>query len=251
MLPLDTHAHIEPNIPPTELRRLGACVFAVTRSLNEYDQVAQRTDTSVAWGIGCHPCLVRSVQGFTQEAFRASLARSAVVGEVGLDGSSKVPMATQQEVLDQVFDALAETPRITSVHSYRATKPVLEILGRHKPRGVVLHWWLGDEGETTRAIELGAFFSVNTAQTLRWPALHLVPRDRLLTETDHPFGDRREKALRRPGSVQVVEDRLSVVLREQPVEIRGLAWRNLRSLVDDLGLHPLLPHQFQVQLLAT
>jgi TatD DNase family protein len=107
-----------------------------------------------------------------------------------------------------VIGALVETPRIVSVHSYRATKEVLDILERHRPKGVVLHWWLGDERATKRAVDLGAYFSVNASQAGKWTPLRLVPHDRILTETDHPFGDRREAAPRRPGNLSIVERRL-------------------------------------------
>lgn len=159
-------------------------------------------------------------------------------------------MDKQQVVLSQVFSVLESTPRIVSVHSYRATSAVLRILEQHRPTGVILHWWLGSYDETARAIELGAFFSVNAAQATRWSALKLVPSDRILTETDHPFGDRRELPPQRPGNVQLAERRIGQLLNKQPAEVRRLVWRNLRVLVDELGLHDLLPRQFQVQLVA-
>jgi NAD(P)-dependent dehydrogenase (short-subunit alcohol dehydrogenase family) len=96
-------------------------------------------------------------------------------------------------VFDDVISVLGQTPRIVSVHSYRATRQVLNTIERHRPKGVVLHWWLGDEVETQAALDLGAYFSVNSAQATKWGALGLVPKTRLLFETDHPFGDRVER----------------------------------------------------------
>jgi TatD DNase family protein len=55
LTPLDMHAYIKLDIAPSDLRRLGACVAAMTRSLDEYTEVEQRDDPSVAWGVGCHP----------------------------------------------------------------------------------------------------------------------------------------------------------------------------------------------------
>ena len=59
LTPLDMHAHIKPDIAPSELHHLGACVAAMTRSLTEYAEVEQRDDPSVAWGVGCHPSLAK------------------------------------------------------------------------------------------------------------------------------------------------------------------------------------------------
>jgi hypothetical protein len=38
----------------------------------------------------------------------------------------------------------------------------------------------------------GAYFSINASQARSWESLRLVPPERLLLETDHPFGDRSE-----------------------------------------------------------
>lgn len=250
MLSLDVHAHIEPGIPPSELALLHSCVLAVTRSLDEYHSVTQRDDAAVAWGVGCHPGLAGAMRGFDPHSFQAALVTSAIVGEVGLDATSSVSMDDQQDVLTQVFDTLETTPRLVSIHSYRATKRVLHILEEYQPKGVILHWWLGNDGDTARAIELGAYFSVNAAQATSWSPIRLIPSERLLIETDHPFGDRREAPPQRPGNVQLAERRIGELLDKQPDEVRGMAWRNFRNLVDELNVHSLLPHQIQVQLLA-
>lgn len=251
MLPLDAHAHIEPDLPPSELAMLRACVLAVTRSLDEYDRVAHRDDACVAWGVGCHPGLARAVRGFDRHAFLSALESSAIVGEVGLDGRSRVPMEDQRNVLEQIFEALDATPRLVSVHSYRATKPVLDVLDEYRPKGVILHWWLGTTEETTRAIELDAHFSVNAAQAVSWPGIRVIPSERLLVETDHPFGDRRELSPQHPGRVDHAESRLGQILDKQPEEVRRLAWQNLRRMASELNMHGLFPHQIQVQLLAS
>lgn len=251
LMPLDMHAHVNPDIGSTDLDRLGACVMAVTRSLGEYADVAQRHDRSVVWGIGCHPGLAKALRSFSRNDFRAALPSAAVVGEVGLDGGARVPIATQLEVFEQVMSVLVDTPRIASIHSFRATGQVLETIEKHRPQGVVLHWWQGTEEETSRAVTLGAYFSVNASQVGKWSGLRVVPAERLLTETDHPFGDRREASPRRPGNVETVERRLGELLGIPSDEVRRSVWQNLRRLTIDVGVHDLLPHQFQVQMLAS
>jgi TatD DNase family protein len=234
-----------------ELDRLGACVVAVTRSLAEYADVAARHDRSVVWGAGCHPGLAKAVRGFSRDAFRAALSSAPVIGEVGLDGNAKVPLATQQAVFDDVISALVETPRIVSVHCYRATSQVLNTIGRYRPKGVVLHWWLGDEVETQAALDVGAYFSVNAVQVKKWHALKLVPKERLLFETDHPFGDRGGAEPRRPGNLSSVESRVADLLGVSVEVVRHQAWRNLHRLAAELELLDTFPHQFQVQMLAS
>lgn len=250
MLPLDAHAHIQPDIAPRELELLRACVLAATRSLDEYDQVADRDDPAVAWGVGCHPGLAKSIRSFDVDRFRRCLETSAVVAEIGLDGSSRVPIADQISVFGQALAVLAESPRLASVHSFKATAEVVDLIERNPVSGVILHWWLGTEEETARAVAAGAYFSLNASQARRWPLVAQVPYDRILLETDHPFGDRHSK-LQRPGNLEDVEGRLATALDTSPQDLRRQTWRNLGALVanaPDAGL--LLPREFQVQLLA-
>lgn len=250
MLSLDTHAHIKPDIAPRELDVLAACVFAATRSLAEYDQVSGRTDPNIAWGVGCHPGLVGAIRGFEATRFRSCLETAAVVAEIGLDSTSRVPMADQVAVFESAVGILAEEPRIVSIHSYKATGVVVDVLERHRPPGVILHWWLGNEEETARAVEVGAFFSLNASQLRKWPLVARLPQDRVLLETDHPFGDRQTKP-QRPGNLIDAEARLGRSLDLTAAATRRLVWQNLKALISRCpAVGALLPKEFQVQLLA-
>ena len=163
-------------------------------------------------------------------------------GELGLDGKSRVPMEEQVETLFEAFDVLRQTPRLTSLHSYAATGQLLEVLEAGSPPGIILHWWLGDAQQTRRAVELGCYFSVNASSVRRKDILASVPRDRLLTETDHPFGDRRSRP-RRPGLVDDVEQALGHQHGMSPSEVRRLMWSNLRLLISTTGCSKMLPSE--------
>lgn len=92
-----------------------------------------------------------------------------------------------------------------SIHSSGASKLVLDALEAHRLKGVVLHWWRGTAAQTHRGLELGCHFSINAAEVTRPKVLDSLRRDRVLTETDHPYGDRSEAMPRRPGQVHAVE----------------------------------------------
>jgi TatD DNase family protein len=159
-------------------------------------------------------------------------------------------MDDQQAVLSSAFEILAGEPRLVSVHSYKATSAVVEVLERYRPPGVILPSWLGTEEETVRAVEAGAFFSLNSSQLRRWPLASSLPRDRVVLETDHPFGDRQTKP-QRPGNLTDAETRLGKALDLTASATRRLVWQNLKRLVDDCpAVGALLPREFQVQLLA-
>jgi TatD DNase family protein len=247
---LDLHAHVEPGIAPDELVALNAAVFAVTRSLDEAESVLHRTDATTVWGVGCHPGLIDAQQQFSATRFSGLLDSSPFVGEVGLDGESRVPMATQTETLRLVLQTLATKPRIASIHSFAATAAILELLVELRPAGIVLHWWLGSRAETARAVELGCYFSVNAAMLRRSQVVRDIPLDRLLIETDHPFGDRRSPPIRRPGAVSDVQGALGNVHRLAPEAVSIQLWRNLRAIASAAQVGGMLPKELRRHMAA-
>ena len=250
MLALDFHAHIEPAIAPALLRELGACVVAMTRSLSEFARVIDRRDENVTWGLGVHPADPMSIRGFSPGRFRTLLETAPIVGEVGLDRRSSVDLASQQDTLEAIFRVLSEQPRILNVHSAEAPAPILNMIEKYRPSGVVLHWWRGSSAQTERALRLGCHFSINAAEVVRPRILEMLPRERVLTETDHPFGDRHEPGPRRPGRVGLVEAALAELWDVDANTVRRQVWRNLLESADNTGTGHLFPAAFRRSMLA-
>ncbi|PKQ38431.1 MAG: TatD family deoxyribonuclease [Actinobacteria bacterium HGW-Actinobacteria-1] len=245
--PLDLHAHVNVDIDPLDLRALHSVVFAVTRSLEEAERAVCRSDDATVWGVGAHPSLCSAVNDFSPQVFSRLVKRTAFVGELGLDAKSRVPMVRQRDTLREALAVLAEQPRITSVHSYGACEHVLDEVEAAGVQGIVLHWWLGDEDATRRAIDLGCWFSVNPSQAENAERLRLLPVDRVLPETDHPFGDRRVRESR-PGCTEAVEERISVVLSHPRDQLREKMWSNLQALVSATSTYSLLPRAVRARL---
>ncbi len=242
--PLDLHAHIEPTIVPHELVALRAIVFAATQSLHEFRKVASRDDAVTVWGVGTHPRVPSAVSSFNVREFRKSIARTPLVSEVGLDARSAVSMSDQRRVLDDILSVLCESPRVISIHSAGATAEILDALASRTPTGIVLHWWRGTARETEAAIELGAWFSINTAELRQPVVLGKVPLDRILTETDHPFGDRQIPG-HQPGQVAAIERAIATAHSTSADVVRKELWRNLARLVDATSTSPLLPDRIR------
>ena len=80
--------------------------------------------------------------------------------------------------------------------------------------------------------------------------LSRIPSDRLQSETDHLFGDRRSR-LRRPGRVEDVERAIGSEFGMSPGEVRRLMWSSLRVLVSTTGCSVMLPHAIRVALAAS
>lgn len=239
--PLDLHAHINPKARPADLERLGAVVFAATRSLDEFEYVRNRRDQVTVWGVGCHPRVAQAQHGFDEDWFGSMLGSTAFVSEIGLDGRSKVSLEKQERVFASILKELQGAPRVASVHSAGSADRVLEALTHAPVKGAVLHWWRGDEAQTKRAIELGCWFSVNAAGLKHPRDVALIPLDRIFTETDHPSGDRASTLPRQPGSVGDVEQALARIYGIDTWAAREQVWANLAGLVDETNVEELLP----------
>ncbi|MCK9928834.1 TatD family hydrolase [Frankia sp. Mgl5] len=248
--PLDLHAHVDPSTPEDDLRILGAVIFAATRSLPEADSALRRRDTLIVWGVGSHPGVTSSHRSFDAAWFRSLIERTVFVSEFGLDGGAKVPLDQQLQTLRGALDVLVNKPRIISLHSYRATGQLLDVLSAQPVPGVVLHWWLGSVAATKRAVGLGCYFSVNAAMFRRPGVLRHIPLNRLLTETDHPYGDRTGPRPHQPGNVLPVEYAIAKLHGLEPEEVRRSMWRNLNRLVVETGCSRLLSRQIRSYLIA-
>ncbi|WP_349902121.1 TatD family hydrolase [Parafrigoribacterium humi] len=249
--PLDVHAHIDASVSKRELEDLGAVVFIATRSISDYELVKDRDDLVSVWGVGCHPSLVGVQKAFDSAAFRLAAKGTPFISEVGLDGTSRVAISKQEEVLRDVLAISDDLGRIVSLHSFEATANLVALLdGRPLKSGHILHWWLGDRASTRKAIELGCYFSVNASMARNTEVLNDLPLDRILFETDHPSGDRFSSKPRLPGRVQDVERTLARHYGITERQVRDQAWRNFAKLVESTCTLGLMPEPVKKMLLS-
>jgi TatD DNase family protein len=244
---LDAHAHISPRMEARSLESLGAVVLAATRSLGEFETTLERRDLATVWGVGTHPGLASALTNFNRSRFERLMDGTPLVSEVGLDGAA-ANRDRQSMVFQQIANAVATTPRVMSVHSRRATDEVLDILESSRVgHYAVLHWWLGSAEATARAVDLGAFFSVN--QSMQDALIGRLPVDRVLLETDHPYGDRATVEAR-PGNIVDVERRFGEIHGLSPTGARTQSWVNFATLASGTRIANLLPTPVQRMLIA-
>lgn len=234
---LDAHAHLDPARTQDELADSGA-VLAMTLSLDEAGSVVDRQDPLVVWGVGCHPRKLESQESFDVEKFGELVKQAAVVGEIGLDTGSRVPLETQVRTFREALSVLAELPRLVSIHSYRATELVIKELKRRPIAAPILHWWTGTAEQTREAIELGCYFSVHSAVARHSKFRTAVPRERLLIESDHGYADPPAAI---PCRIEWVEHLIAKQLQLKVNDVRLLVWQNLATIVHKTGTSRLLP----------
>jgi TatD DNase family protein len=235
--PLDAHAHLSPDRTSDELASSGV-VLAMTLSLDEAGRVVGRQEPHVTWGVGCYPRKIEAQEAFDVERFAELAERATIVGEVGLDTGSRVPIGRQLQTFRQVLEVVAEMPRLISIHSYRATGLVLEELRRRPVAVPVLHWWTGTAEETQEAVALGCYFSIHSAVARHSKFRTRVPPERVLIESDHGY---RDPPAAIPCRVEWVEHLVGQQLKLDVEEVRRLAWRNFATIVRETDTSELLP----------
>ena len=121
-----------------------------------------------------------------------------------------------------------------SIHSRGAVSLVLDHLEIQRESGVpVMHWFSGTPWELERAVELGCWFSVGPAMLQSERGRHLtsmMPRDRVLTETDGPIASRAGTPLM-PWDVTVAEVVLGELWEIPTTAVQRQLFQNLRHLV--------------------
>nr|WP_229176174.1 TatD family hydrolase [Bradyrhizobium ivorense] len=89
-------------------------------------------------------------------------------------------------------------------------------------------------------MSLGCWFSVGPAMLrseLGRQISSMIPRDRLLTETDGPFGLRGNKPLE-PTDVRFAEAALAKIWQVEPKEVSQTLLTNLKTLVGRVPADP-------------
>ncbi|MEZ4588682.1 MAG: TatD family hydrolase [Gemmatimonadales bacterium] len=220
----------------------------MTREPAEWAGALQRQDDMAIWAIGAHPRLLKEDRPFAVDAFEEAVKGALVIGEVGLD--RRALSSRSVGIFDEILAVARRHARPVSIHSVGASGEVIAALGRSPVDAPVLHWWRGSTSETQEAIRLGAFFSLNGAEVRNPKVLALLPRDRILTETDYPHSRRYDKAARRPAAVQTIEAALMELWKVDQSELRRQIWRNFGALFDRCSLLDELPASIQETILA-
>jgi TatD DNase family protein len=233
MLPtLDCHAHLDPS---------SGAVLAMGISLAEAERSLERKDPHILWGVGCHPRMKRYQEAFDADLFQELAEKAVIIGEVGLDTGSRVPLDSQLAVFRQVLKIAAEKGKMVSIHSYQAAALVLRELQNCPISFPILHWWTGNVAETKLAVELGCWFSIHS-QVARNSKFRLhVPLDRILVESDHGYNDPPAAI---PCRVGWVEYLVAQQYRLDVQELRKLLWSNFSRIIHATRIRDFLSKYF-------
>ncbi|MGV3529804.1 MAG: Qat anti-phage system TatD family nuclease QatD [Flavisolibacter sp.] len=194
----DTHFHLDLFENPARMvERINAAsiyTIAVTNLPAVFENTTRLIGCTkyIRAALGFHPELANR-HAHQLDKFLQLLPLTKYVGEIGLDNFKKTPAdyAVQKRVFETIISACHEaTSKILTIHSRRAEKDVISIIGSRFPGKVILHWYSGSIAELERALSYGFYFSINHAMTQSENGRKIIthiPKERMLLETDGPF----------------------------------------------------------------
>lgn len=234
------HCHLNLYPDPYQVAEVcdqkGLYVLSVTTTPKTWDRTKKLATgkNRIRTALGLHPQLAHQ-RSHELELFDQLLPNAKYVGEIGLDGSKgfkehwKIQLNVFRHVLHSVNNAGG---RIMSIHSREAAGSVLDEL-----KGIsgtpILHWFTGNKNELKRALDIGCWFSVGPAmlRTKRGQDLvSLIPRNRVLTETDGPFAKNKGQKLM-PWDVEIAFPELSKIWGVSELEASQHVNSNLKKLL--------------------
>ena len=232
----DTHFHLDlqKNVKAAieEINANKIYTIAMTNLPVLYEKEKQQYDSPyirTSWG--CHPELIGEYKKYIPLMWE-KLSEARYIGEVGLDFTDKTYQADQVSFFSELVQRCRKDEnKIISIHSRKAEREVLDVLDDAFSFKAILHWYSGDESLLNRAVKMGCYFSVNGNMLKSRKIermLEIVPKNRILLETDSPFGDTIKS---QAESLKILIDGLSpkyVMLAE---EIEGILWNNFQDLL--------------------
>ncbi len=206
---VDTHVHInfdvfQGNLSSLRQRWQDAGVVHLVHSCvepEEFQGIQSLADRfpELSFAVGLHPLDVDKWQDNTAEQIRnlaSSDRRVVAIGETGLDFYKADNYDRQILALQAQLRIAKELDKPVIIHCREAAARLREVLvdfwsNEGQVRGV-MHCWGGNEEETRWFLDLGFYISYSGIVTFKnakqvQAAAKIVPRDRLLVETDCPF----------------------------------------------------------------
>ncbi len=202
---IDTHFHLDlmENMQ-TLIQELAASkdigIFAVGTTPMAYkrEKAFCKGSRNICVGLGLHPQLI-SERANEIRLFINHIVESNVIGEIGLDFSPAYKSSCEQQLVcfREICKVCAhEGRKCLSIHSVKSAGIAISILEdscTFKTCRCILHWFTGSKSELRKAVENGAYFSINPRMINTKGGQEIiksVPLDRLLLETDAPFACR-------------------------------------------------------------
>ena len=234
------HCHLDLYPDPfqvvEECKARGTYVLSVTTTPKAWDGTRRLVEGSerIRTALGLHPQLAHQ-RANEVDLFDTLLPGAKYVGEIGLDGGKgfKDHWDIQLQVFRHILQSVNRAGgRIMTVHSRAGAAYVLdELVGIDGTP--ILHWFTGTPSQLRRAVDMGCWFSVGPAMLGTKKGAELVlmmPKGRVLTETDGPFAKHRGELLQ-PWDCEIANTQLAMLWKCPVSEVIHTLKNNLRTLL--------------------
>lgn len=242
---VDMHCHLDlypdPLVIARQCKSHGIYALSVTTTPKAWHGTSRLVydNPRIRTALGFHPQLAHE-RYKEQELFDTLLPDAKYVGEIGLDGGKgfKEHWDVQLKIFRHILRSLdAAGGRLMSVHSRACVGAVLSELDKYPAAGPpILHWFTGSKTELKRAIDQGCWFSVGPAMfaSIRCQELvALMPRDKILPESDGPFARLNRETLMPWETVHILPQ-IAKLWRESVHDVGTRLFQNFRDLVKTL-----------------
>lgn len=199
---IDTHAHYDDRkfdgIRDTLLESLhenGVCkIITCAVDKDSAKKVLKLADgyDFIYGAVGIHPENLNSKTPLEEIKRLSNHKKCVAIGEIGLDYYyTSDNKEEQKDIFEKQVILANELGLPVIVHDREAHADTLEILKKHKPKGV-LHCFSGSSEMAREIINLGMYIGVGGSVTFknarRLPdTIKEIPKERLLLETDCPY----------------------------------------------------------------
>lgn len=237
----DTHLHLDLFSKPKEIIKAIDSQKYYSIAVTNLPQVFMNTkklcegSKYVRPALGYHPELAHKFNN-QFELFCELLNETRYIGEIGIDNLRKTAedFNSQRQIFEKIIRACAEKKeKILTIHSRRAEKEVISIIGNRFPGKIILHWYSGSISDLEKAVSFGFYFSINYAMTQSKNGINIIkniPADRLLLESDSPFvGVDKHSII--PLNMQPTISEISTIKQISILELIKILNQNFKTLL--------------------
>lgn len=236
---IDTHFHLDlfdnASKLVLDIEKSKTYTIAVTNSPSvfKFSHDLTKDKKYIKAALGLHPELAYQRAG-EMTLFQKYIKLTRYIGEIGLDFSNRnissknIQIQTFEKIIQLCTD---EKNKILTIHSRKAEKEVIEIIGKNFPGKVILHWYSGSLKNLKKALDFGFYFSINY-QMLKSKngnkIISSIPENRILTESDGPFIEINNRK-NSPLLINLTYQGLEQVLKKQ--DVQNLVYNNFREVL--------------------
>ncbi|MDE6593353.1 MAG: TatD family hydrolase [Oscillospiraceae bacterium] len=250
---IDSHAHYDDSAFDGDRDGLLKSLFSETSPIDKIINVGcsvKGSESSKAlaekyermyFSSGLHPDAADEWKQLDVIRQLAELPKCVAIGEIGLDyhyENCSCDCKLQKRAFEEQLKLAEDLSMPVIIHSRDAWEDTMELLRKYRPKGV-MHCFSGSAEIAREIIDMGMYIGFTGAVTFKNAkkarrALEVIPKDRLLCETDcpymapEPFRGRRSDSGMLPYTLGV----LAECYGESPENMAEITAENAEKLFD-------------------